>query len=76
MYGYVSTGEVQEEIGMLLVVDSRVIDDATLKLRDIQKIVPDEEVKTIEMVIRDLNNESVSIDQSIARGMREIKESY
>ena len=34
------------------------------------------EVKTIEMVIRDLNNESVSLDQSIARGMREIKESY
>ena len=61
---------------MLLVIDSRYIDEATIVLRDVQRTSTPDNRKKVEKVINCLNRESIDLTQSVIRGMRDIKESY
>jgi len=61
---------------MLLVIDSRYIDEATIVLRDVQRMSTPDNRKKVEKVINCLNRESIDLTQSVIRGMRDIKESY
>jgi hypothetical protein len=62
---------------MMLVIESKYIDDATIKLRELQRVASlPESRKLIEGIINDLNRNAVDLNQSVVRGMRDIKESY